>query len=66
MPYLFDSIGKVSDLETAYPLRTAQDSEAAYNEAKMSQRCGDAESLMKDVGLRFVKVITFHLYLYIY
>lgn len=65
-PICLIPLEKLSDLETAYPLRTAQDSEAAYNEAKRSQRRGDAESLMKNVGLRFVKVIMFYLYLYTY
>ncbi|KIJ98243.1 hypothetical protein K443DRAFT_133505 [Laccaria amethystina LaAM-08-1] len=37
------------------PCPISQDSEATYNEEKMPQRLGDAESLMKDLGLWFVK-----------
>ena len=63
-PICLIPLEKLSDLVAAY--QTAQDSEAAYNEAKRSQRCGYAKSLMKNVGLQFVRVITFYLYLYIY
>ena len=47
---------QLSDLETKYPLRTAEGSQAIVHDAEACQTVADAEELLKDAGLRPVQV----------